>query len=672
MLRTILISFGWFRTPLSLALSLIAVGSGQVRGQASDLETARRLSDVAAIALDEYALGVVDGRVISRAELEEAALFLAEARRLAAQLPATVGRTIGPLVDQLIAGVTARRPAADLRRTLDGLRARLEAALDTPLDPPPRGAPSLAAAATNYAARCSGCHGPAGRGDGPLARGLEPPPADLTDPALRASSPRDFYRKINVGVAGTAMPGFAEQLTDEERWALALHASSLRFTDAERRAGAEILRAGCPACLVRVANFAETSGLNDDSLAVILARELGRTPEDSTVRLAVAYARTVGALEELGGDVFLAATRVVERARAAVRLAAEMAGRGDRDAATRQALDAYLVFEEIESAVRARDPGVARRVERAFAGLRAATAAGSDPRAAAQRVEEALDGALGELRVATSPALLFMQSLVIMLREGFEAILIIGALVAFLTRAGAPERRREIGWGVGAALVASLGTAAVYGVFFRSATASQELVEGLTMLVAAVVLFWVSYWLVSKIELRKWQAFVSSRMTQALSSRRALALAAVAFLAVYREGFETVLFYAALLASAGRVSGAGAAVSAGILVGLGALGVVYFLMQRYGSRIPMKSFFAVTSALLYLMAFSFVGQGIAELQEAGYIATTPLGWLPTLPALGIFPTIQTTLLQGVLVVALLGALAWVFWLEPKHRVVRAS
>jgi high-affinity iron transporter len=498
---------------------------------------------------------------------------------------------------------------------------------------------------------------------------LEPPPADLTDRALRSSSPRDFYRKINVGVAGTAMPGFAEQLTDEERWALALYASNFRFSDAERRAGAEILRTACPACLVRLASFAETASLTDDSLAVILGRELGRVPADSIVRLAVAHARTAGALEELGGDVFLAATGVVERARAAAQLAAELAERGDRDVATRQALDAYLVFEEIESAVRARSPGVARRVERAFADLRAAAAAGdgAGTRAAVQRVEETLARALAELRTASSPALLFTQSLVIMLREGFEAILIIGALVAFLTRAGAPERKREIGWGVGAALVASLGTAAVYGVFFRSATASQELVEGLTMLAAAVVLFWVSYWLVSKIELRKWQAFVSSRMTQALSSRRALALAAVAFLAVYREGFETVLFYAGLLASAGRVPGAGAAVSAGILVGLGALGVVYFLMQRYGSRIPMKPFFAVTSALLYVMAFSFVGQGIAELQEAGYIPTTPIPWLPTLPALGIFPTIETALLQAALVLALAGALLWVFGIEPRQR-----
>jgi high-affinity iron transporter len=237
--------------------------------------------------------------------------------------------------------------------------------------------------------------------------------------------------------------------------------------------------------------------------------------------------------------------------------------------------------------------------------------------------------------------------------------------MAFLARAGAAERKREIGLGVLWAVAASLLTALGYATIFRNASASQEGLEGLTMLVAAVVLFWVSYWLVSKIELKKWQAFVAARMGKALTSRRALALAAVAFLAVYREGFETVLFYAALFASAGGAPGASAGIASGIVLGLAGLGVVYYLMQRYGTRLPLKPFFAVTSALLYLMAFSFAGQGIAELQAAGYVSVTPLRWVPAVPALGIFPTLQSFLLQALLAAALAAALLWVFWLEPR-------
>jgi high-affinity iron transporter len=263
--------------------------------------------------------------------------------------------------------------------------------------------------------------------------------------------------------------------------------------------------------------------------------------------------------------------------------------------------------------------------------------------------------------------LLFGQSFVIMLREGLEAILIIGALVAVLGRAGAPERKREIGWGVLVALAASGLTAVAFATLFKVSTAQQEFLEGITMLVAAAVLFWVSYWLVSKIEMRKWQAFVTGQISKALGSGRIWALAAVAFLAVYREGFETVLFYAALFA--GADAGGVTSVAAGMVVGGAVLAVVYYLVQRYGVRLPLKPFFGVTSALLYVMAFSFAGHGVAELQEAGVISMTPLQWLPALPALGIFPTLQTAASQAVLALALAAALLWVFWLEP--RAVRA-
>ncbi|OGU01424.1 MAG: hypothetical protein A2W29_12035 [Gemmatimonadetes bacterium RBG_16_66_8] len=281
-------------------------------------------------------------------------------------------------------------------------------------------------------------------------------------------------------------------------------------------------------------------------------------------------------------------------------------------------------------------------------------------------VEAALGRAEASYAGTAEGGLLFAQSLVIMLREGFEAILIVGALMAFLSRAGAAERRRDVGWGVLWAVVASLVTAGGYATLFRHATASREMLEGATMLLAAVVLFWVSYWLVSKVEVKKWQAFVKPRMDRALTSRSAVALAAVAFLAVYREGFETVLFYAALFASTDGSPGVSAGITAGIVLGAALLGAVYYVMQRFGSRLPLKPFFAVTSALLYLMAFTFAGQGVAELQEAGYLPVTPLRWVPRVPALGIFPTTQTLALQAALAVALAGALVWVFWLEPRR------
>jgi high-affinity iron transporter len=487
--------------------------------------------------------------------------------------------------------------------------------------------------------------------------------------ALRTVPPVEFFRKINVGVAGTGMPGFADRLSLEERWAVALYSSTLRHPQPLTDAGATLVTA-CQACALLASDFHTTALMSDDSLAAAMAARSPGALSESELRAATAFAREAAAAERLGNDRGLEVARVIGEARRGVAEAAALAEAGERRDATERALEAYLVFERIESGLRARDPATATRVERAFADYRAALTTGDAAASAGARsdVDRALDDAVARLTAQPSTTLLFGQSLVIMLREGLEAILIIGALVAVLGKAGASERKREMGWGVLAALAASGVTAVAFATMFQAATAQQELIEGVTMLLAAAVLFWVSYWLVSKIEVRKWHAFVKGQINKALGSGRMWALAAVAFLAVYREGFETVLFYAALFASAEGASGVSGVV-AGMVVGGAVLAVVYFVVQRYGVRLPLKPFFGVTSALLYVMAFSFAGQGVAELQEAGVISMTPLQWLPALPALGIFPTLQTVASQAVLALALAGALLWIFWLEP--RAVRA-
>jgi high-affinity iron transporter len=172
------------------------------------------------------------------------------------------------------------------------------------------------------------------------------------------------------------------------------------------------------------------------------------------------------------------------------------------------------------------------------------------------------------------------------------------------------------------------------------------MLEGATMLLAAAVLFWVSYWIISKAEAERWQRYIRGKAEHALAAGSGAALAAAAFLAVYREGFETVLFYQALLG--GSPSG-DAMVALGFLTGAVLLAIVYALFMRFGFRIPIRPFFLTTGALLYGMAIVFAGKGVHELQEAGVIGLTPVGWAPTLDALGLFPTLETLLAQLVLV-----------------------
>jgi high-affinity iron transporter len=180
--------------------------------------------------------------------------------------------------------------------------------------------------------------------------------------------------------------------------------------------------------------------------------------------------------------------------------------------------------------------------------------------------------------------------------------------------------------------------------------------EGGTMLLAAAVLFYVSYWLLSKVEAAKWNAFVRGKMQSALASGSGFALAAVAFLAVYREGFETILFYKALFNSAGPAGTV--SVLGGIAAGSVGLVAVYIAINRLGLRVAMKPFFTVTGAMLYYMAFAFAGKGVAELQGSGLVPLTVIEGAPRVPFLGIYPTLESLLVQGLLLLLAVIAAAW--------------
>jgi high-affinity iron transporter len=167
-------------------------------------------------------------------------------------------------------------------------------------------------------------------------------------------------------------------------------------------------------------------------------------------------------------------------------------------------------------------------------------------------------------------------------------------------------------------------------------------------------------------EVVKWNHFVKSKVNDALTSGSSLALASAAFLAVYREGFETVLFYKALFLTEGPAN-SGMPIVAGILLGAAILVGIYIAISRFGVRLPLKPFFGVTSAFLYYMAFVFAGKGVAELQGGGLLPTTIVSWAPRMPTLGIYPTVESLLAQSVLAILLLAALVWTFVIEPRRQ-----
>ena len=636
-------------TLIGVALPILLSALTSVSPTAAQDSTAivRRVAATATLAAQEYRIGVAEGRIVAAAEVEEARLFLEESRRSAAALSASAELNPVATVDSLLALVKGLGAPDSLDARVRSFNRALADRFGVSLDELPSRPPDLALGAEVYRASCAGCHGDLGRGDGKLAQGLDPPPANLADwGALNDQSPLDYYRRISIGVVGTAMPAFEDRLPARERWAVALYASTLRLPPASGEAP-EGLR-----------DFARTGKMSDAELLDSLA-----APRDGS-RGGLARLAAIRSSQSAGSP----AGEVLGVVRAQVDTVYALARTGDPGASTR-ALDAYMTFEQVERELRGRDAALAAELETDFAALRAAAGAGAGPEldAARERLATGLDRAAAALGAGLSRTNLFVQSFVIMLREGLEAILIVGALMTFLAKMGASDRRRHVHGGILAAIVASLLTALALETVFHLSAAHQEALEGATMVVATVVLFYVSYWLLSKMEVVKWTRFVKSKVQDAVTHGSALALGTAAFLAVYREGFETVLFYKALFISAGP-GAAAAPVLAGMLAGFILLVGVYVAMNRFGVRLPLKPFFAVTSAFLYYMALVFAGTGIAELQEGGFVSLTPVAGVPRVPAIGLHPTVETLTAQGLLVVLALVALVWTFVIEPRRAI----
>jgi high-affinity iron transporter len=234
---------------------------------------------------------------------------------------------------------------------------------------------------------------------------------------------------------------------------------------------------------------------------------------------------------------------------------------------------------------------------------------------------------------------------VILLREGLEALLVLVALLGFLSKSGNGDKSYWLWLGAAAGVLASILTAVAIQLLFSNIAsgANRELLEGITGLVAAAMLFYVSYWLHSKSAMMAWQGYISDQVNSALATNSLFSLALLAFLAVFREGAETTLFYIGIAPSISTSDLVG-----GLALGFVILVAIAVLMLGVGLKIPLKPFFLITSILIYYLGFKFVGSGIHALQVAGILPATPVNFLPSSGTLGLYPTWETTLPQVAL------------------------
>jgi high-affinity iron transporter len=296
----------------------------------------------------------------------------------------------------------------------------------------------------------------------------------------------------------------------------------------------------------------------------------------------------------------------------------------------------------------ASDRTLMERIEDLMGEYRAAVQGGETGDALSDRVQ-VLDGLLDDAQAALSPDAAsglstFLGAATILLREGLEALLIVVAMIAFLRKAERTEVMPYVHAGWVGVLVAGFLT---WVVATWVIGASRELTEGFGSVFAAVVLLSVGIWMHGKAQADQWQRYIREKVSKALSGGSAWFLLALAFIVVYREAFETILFYAALWSQ-----GNGGAILAGALSACAALAVIAWAMLRYSRRLPIGKFFTYSSWLMAVLTVVLAGKGISALQEADIVNIAPLRSVPRISLVGLFPAVQTVAAQILMIAAL--------------------
>ncbi len=301
----------------------------------------------------------------------------------------------------------------------------------------------------------------------------------------------------------------------------------------------------------------------------------------------------------------------------------------------------------------------------------AETSTGTEQPAATTAVTETAVGANAvSTEGGSSWGITFAGCFSIILREGFEAILVVGAIIAYLVKSGNKNKLGVVYAGCVLAIICSFVCAWLLQLLKFANTENQEIIEGVTALIAVVVLFYVSNWMVSKAEADAWNKYIDGQVKTSAETGSAFTLGFTAFLAVFREGAEVILFYQPLMTDENSTS----AMWAGFGTGCVILAVVFILIRFFSVKLPIRPFFLGTSILMFIMSVSFLGAGIKELIEGDVISYTSPDWLAALipsndffDVLGIYPCYETLIPQLILILITFLIFVMMTWKRNNRR-----
>lgn len=627
----------WIRVCATFLCALTLSFTMTANAAEADVRRIWQLLDYLAV---DYSGAVKDGDVISAPEFEEMREFAKTSQtRLAALEPHPERAALVAEAQTLSAAIEAKKNSEEVATLAKSLANHLLAAYPVPSSPATP--PLVAQAAALYQAQCAACHGATGNGDGPLGLKLEPRPVAFTDKdRARERSAFALYQAISQGIEGTAMPGFAT-ISEADRWALAFFIGQFAHSNSEAVAGQKVWTENA-AVRAQLTSLDALSRMTEADLA----KQVGDEPASLTMAYLHIHPEAVVQKRALSFDV---ARQKLAQSLAAVE-------KGQMGPATDLALSAYLDgVEPIEPTLATRDSALMGRIETAmgkYRSLLASKAAMSELQAQVKDIDDLFkeaDELLGSSADATAA---FLGSLTILVREGLEALLVVVAMIAFLRKAERGDMLRYVHAGWVGALALGVVTWGVATYFVSISGASREITEGLSSLFAAVVLLSVGMWMHQKSMAGAWQKYIHDKLSAALSRKSAWFMFGLSFIAVYREVFETILFYAALWEQGNHQ-----AVLGGLVTGIAVLTVVGVAMLRFSARLPIGKFFTWSSMLVAVLAVVLTGKGIAGLQEAGWLGVSLFNG-PRIDLLGIYPSLQGVIAQLLMAMLVIAGFLW--------------
>ena len=605
-------------TMVYLSINLFSL---PVSAQTNDTAQLRQLAQLAEYIGVDYADAVENGEVVNAGEYQEMLEFSAMIiDRVSSQVGSDHKVAIYSQSVALEQAIKNKMSVSEIRLISAEIRGQLLTILpESPL--PSRLLPEKDTQ-TLFQENCVSCHGVMGKGDGLLAKGLSPEPTNFTDKERAVNrSLLGLFDAISNGLDDTAMPAFT-QLKEQQRWSLAFYVGGLAFN-----ASTPSTKTAQEIDLQNWINFNPTQLISADN------------------NIDADYIDAYRASPSL---LFNQQQNPIEITKSQLNAAIDAYKGNEFTKANTLAVSAYLDgFELIENSLDARDEVLRKQIEVNLINLRQVINSPGEEKQLMQlsaeiftqldEAEKLLTGA------ALSSGALFSASLVILLREGLEALLVVIALMTVLIRTNRRDALKYVHAGWVLALIAGVATWAVAQSIIDISGASREMMEGVAALLAAIMLLYVGIWMHSKTNAEQWQAYIQKHISTQLRAGTLWGLTLLAFIAVYREVFETVLFYQSLLTQASPEQYS-VAVS-GFITGVVILAIVAWAILKYSIKLPVARFFSMTTYLLLALAFILMGKAITALQEAAVISISALPMHVDLPWIGVGSTWQGAFAQ---------------------------